>query len=404
MLCDQSVRQKVFHSFHSHPAMRLQALFFCLLAISWQASAESRTWTNISGKTITAEMIASDKTTVSLQLPNGKTAKIPINTLSPEDRLWIAEQNKPGRPNFNAPWPDSAEIEDTFEVTTIENGPEKYIYETPHFQFTCDARLGSLVIKRLAFIFEATYEANRRLPINNAPISDPDYKFQAYLFEKRSDYHRAGGTPETAGMQIWRPSMGKFGRVIVPFESLGVKKVGKAYAIDYKDDDIKTLIHEITHLLMTNETKQEAWFCEGSAEYVGLSPYRTGKFNFKANRRPIMLAVTAFGVEKKRGRNLGKNIKATSLKRLMTMSYRDFVTGPSTNQHYGLAPLLVYFFYHVDGKGDGARIKKYVEALQKGASPDMARELLLDGRDWNKLADEISSFWKRNGVTIEFES
>ncbi len=383
--------------------MRIPALILGLVAVTiWHASAESRTWTNTSGKTITAEFVSADKTSVTIQLPNKKTTQIPLNSLSPEDRAWIEEQNKPGQPNFSAPWPDEAEVSEEFDVKTVENGPDKYIYETPHFRFTCDARIGSGVIKRLAFIFEGTYEANRVLPLNNAPISDPDYKFEAFLYEKRADYHKAGGTSQSAGMQIWRPEMGKFGRVIVPFESLGVKKLGKAYAIDYKDDDIKTLIHEITHLLMTNETKEEAWFCEGSAEYVGLSPYRTGKFTFKTNRRPIVLAVTAFGIEKKRGRNLGKNIKTVSLEKLMTMDYPSFATGPSADEHYGLAPLLVYYFYHVDGKGDAARIKKYIQALQKGATPDIARELLLDGRDWKKLSDEISSFWKRNGVTIEF--
>ncbi len=368
------------------------------------ASAEVRSWTNSKGKTIQAEMVDADAKTVKLKLANGRVATIPIKTLSKADQQWIKKYHSGNfnKANFQNPWPADAEADEDFEVTTVQNGPDQYIYETPHFKYTCDARIGSTVIKKLSQIFEATYSANKALPLNNAPITDPDYKFEAILYEHREDYEAAGGLPQSAGVQIWKPEMGKFGKVIVPFESLGLKKVGKGYSINYKDDDIKTLIHEITHQMMLNAVKQEAWFCEGSAEYVGMSPYRSGRINFKNNKRAIIQAVTAFGLEKKRGRNLGKDIHTTSLENLMTMSYRDFAMGADANKNYGLSVLLVYYFYHADGKKDAARIKQYIAALQEGKPVEEARKHLLDGRTWEELSNEIADYWKSNGITINF--
>ncbi len=43
--------------------------------------------------------------------------------------------------------------------------------------------------------------------------------------------------------------------------------MGSTYVID-RDKDASTLIHELTHQLMSSQAKQASWFCEGSAEYM----------------------------------------------------------------------------------------------------------------------------------------
>ncbi|MFR1411303.1 MAG: hypothetical protein ACLSUW_02675 [Akkermansia sp.] len=45
---------------------------------------------------------------------------------------------------------------------TIKEEPGEYIYETPHFRFICDAKLGTGMIKRLGLLFET--------PIANKPF------------------------------------------------------------------------------------------------------------------------------------------------------------------------------------------------------------------------------------------
>lgn len=54
-------------------------------------------------------------------------------------------------------------------METIKEEPGEYIYETPHFRFICDAKLGTGMIKRLGLLFEATHLANKTLPIGNSP-------------------------------------------------------------------------------------------------------------------------------------------------------------------------------------------------------------------------------------------
>lgn len=55
-------------------------------------SRESRTFTNLQGKKIEAELIEVKDGKASL-LFNGRKVEVPINTLSPEDQAWLSEQS-----------------------------------------------------------------------------------------------------------------------------------------------------------------------------------------------------------------------------------------------------------------------------------------------------------------------
>ncbi|XBD75306.1 hypothetical protein ABFY27_04965 [Akkermansia massiliensis] len=85
--------------------------------------------------------------------------------------------------------------------------------------------------------------------------------------------------------------------------------MGSTYIID-RDKDSSTLIHELTHQLMSPEAKQASWFCEGSAEYMGMTPYSGGRFNFGANRSHIVSRVTEYGKK-----NTGAALWGTTLRR-----------------------------------------------------------------------------------------
>jgi small nuclear ribonucleoprotein (snRNP)-like protein len=395
--------------------MRRLPLFLTLAcALTWNVQAEMRNWTSRSGETVQAELVDIDEQqNLILKTSSGQHVAINVNDVSKSDQEWIiaqvkeptatqeVESNQPT--NFDKPWPQDAKADTDVEVTTVQEGPDLFIYETPHFRYTCDAKIGPSIIRKLSIVFETAYAANKALPLNNAPTVDPNYKFEAYLFDKIEDYYQAGGKPGTAGIQIWRTGMGKYGRVLCPFASLGVKKSGKTYVSDSKVKDMSVLIHEITHLLMSNAVKKEGWFTEGSAEYVGLSPFNAGRINFRGNKKSIIQSVTAYGAKgKKGGRALGKDINVGSLEKFMDMSYEEF-TGSNAMKNYGVAPLLVYYFYTADGKGDAAQIKKYVKALQSGATTDEAKKQLLGDRSWSDLEKSISAFWKRSGINLSFD-
>ena len=65
-------------------------LLLSAVAFAWPALA--REWTNTAGKTIEAELVSSDATSVRLKRTNGQTVKIPLDKLSRQDRDWLDQQ------------------------------------------------------------------------------------------------------------------------------------------------------------------------------------------------------------------------------------------------------------------------------------------------------------------------
>jgi len=396
-------------------ALRLMKIPACLClaagtlcTLSLIPPAQGRVWTNLQGKTLEADFVRLDGQKAMLKRPGGQTVSIPLSQLSRKDRDFIAEQGKGGTvsanpaDNYHQPWPRTVKCPDNFKVETIQEKPGEYIYETPHFRFICDAKLGAGMIKRLGLLFEATHLANRTLPIGNIPAHDDSAKFPAYLYEKFNTYLENGGREGTAGIFLGTTRPGDRGKILVPFDSLGVKTMGSTYIID-RDKDSSTLIHELTHQLMSLQAKQASWFCEGSAEYMGMTPYSGGRFNFGANRSHIISRVTEYGKKNTGGRALGDDIEAPNLEIYMNMPYSQF-TGGNANLNYGVAALMAYYFYHMDGKGDARRIKNYMKAIQSGTSEKEAQKLLLDGRTYEELAKEIEQKWRRAGVKIRFRA
>lgn len=376
-----------------------------LCTLSQFTLGEGRTWTNAQGKTINAEFVKTDGQKVVLKRPNGQLSTIPINQLSQADKDFITAQGtetEPASPtdNYDQAWPKTVKMTEAFKVDTIKEEKGEYIYETPHFRFICDAKLGAGMIKRLGLIFEATHLANKTLPLGNRPPHDDSSKFPAYLYENFSTYLENGGKEGTAGIFYGSSQPGNRGKILVPFKSLGVKTMGSTYIIDRKKEPT-TLIHELTHQLMSPQAKQASWFCEGSAEYVAMTPYAGGRFNFSANRSHIVARVTEYGKKNMGGRALGEEFDAPGLEAFMNMPYAQF-TGNDASLHYGLAALMAYYFYHMDGKEDGQRIKNYMKAIQSGTNEKEAQKLLLDGRTYEQLAKEIEQKWRRAGVTIHF--
>jgi hypothetical protein len=161
------------------------------------------------------------------------------------------------------------------------------------------------------------------------------------------------------------------------------------------------LAHELTHALMEDEVKAASWYIEGSAEYVRLTPFTTGRYRIAENRDAIVAGVTGFGKRNDGGRALGKKINMPALSAFMELPYPHFVANAQFN--YGVATLLTYYFYHLDGRRDAARIKAYIKALQNGEKEPEARQKLLDGREWEQLETEFAAGMKSLGITVTFD-
>jgi len=76
--------------------------------------------------------------------------------------------------------------------------------------------------------------------------------------------------------------------------------------------------------------------------------------------------------------------------------------GYHSSIYYGLGALLVYYFCHEDGDGNGQAMRDYIVDLRKGVPYLKAEASLLRGRSYDEFKKEFTSHWKRRGIDIEF--
>lgn len=389
------------------------------------APAWARTWTDKQGRQIEATLVDSNDTEVILQLDaDNRIVKLPLSRLSAEDLKFLGKEApavpdqgpippkkelppKPGPAtpngglNFDAPWPQTVKFDADPQIQTVTEDKEakKFIYESANYRFICNVRLSQSVVKGFAVMFESTYNYCRALPLAISGGAKTDGKYLILLFETKEEYVQAGGPPTSAG--VYMPGKNT---VMVPLTSLGVRPVGSGYMLD-RDRTNGTLVHEITHQLTPGPYYSRGamgWFSEGLAEYVTATPYRSGVFKVKSNFDDIVAYATGYGKDDTRGRALGDKISAPALKDFMLMSYSNF-TGPRANFNYGFGLVLTTYFLHLDGDGDAARAKKFLQALRDGKTGQDAIDVLLDGRSYEEMQEAISKGWKRKRVEIEWD-
>ncbi|MCX6855311.1 MAG: hypothetical protein NTV80_10450, partial [Verrucomicrobia bacterium] len=281
----------------------------------------------------------------------------------------------------------------------------EYIYKSPHYEFQCDSKLGANVVKEFGRLFEATWLLNCMLPLDLKP--EPEKlrtSYLARLFTGKSDYMAAGGVEGSGGIYM----SGKKA-LMVPLSSLGVKMAGSRVILEGgSDDDNATLIHEITHQMMNRWLGLlSTWMVEGAAEYAEIPEYDgNGKFSFIGiERRLKKYAERMNGWD-----GDGKQFKMLDLEELMGLDGRRWaaalVNGQAT-QNYGSAGMLTYFFYHMDGAGDGANIIAFYRAIKLAKTPDELKAALpkhlLRERSYAQLAEEVKKGFRKEGIDILFQ-
>lgn len=374
------------------------------VAMSHQSN---RVWTDEKGRSVKAELVKVENDCAVLRLPDGREVPYPLVKLSKLDQDFVAKfglaEPTAAPPeegdNFDAPWPERVSFKGDPEIVKVEENADdkKFVYESANYRYNSDVRLSNSVIKGFAVMFEATHQFARELPLAINGGEKKDGKYQIFLFEKEQSYIAAGGLPGSAGVFISGQNI-----VMVPLTSLGVRKVGSGYMLD-RDKSSKTLPHELTHQLTPEQyfaPGAMGWFSEGLAEYIATSPYRSGSFNVRTNFKPIVEYVTAFGKKENGGRNLGTDIKLGSLKSFMLQPYAAFTGNAQLN--YGCGLLITNYFFHMDRDGDGARIKKFLKALNAGKQGEEALAVLLDGQTWEELEAAIAKAYSRKGVDFTF--
>lgn len=379
--------------FHARPA---GIVFSALLLFP----AEGRTWTDVHGRTFEAELVGKSGDALILELEGGRRFRMPLERLAESERIRLGKEQGEARASTLAGnWPREVRHDRAVKVRVVseDRGSRRFVYESPHYRFTSNVRLTDEVLRSFAVLFETTHLYCQQLPL--ALLKHGSGKLAVRLFETDEQYVRAGGSPGSAGCFV--PARRE---VLAPVSSLGLVPIPGGHRLDPSRQNL-VLVHELAHQLTPSNYYRPGalgWFSEGLAEYVATTPYSWGYFKVDPHGNAARAYLTAFGRRGKAGRNLGTSIAMPRLDRFMTQSYGSF-TSSHANLNYGASLFLVHFFFHLEGRGDAASIRRFLGAMNSGASEAEALRVLLAGRSFEQLEQEFARAWRSKGVTIRFE-
>ena len=245
------------------------SLFIAAVFLAFGALAQDaaiRPWKDVQGRVIQAAFISATAESVTVKMADGKEHQIPLTRLSAEDQAFVknlvpaAPSSSQGAtpavsssslnrlPIEKRTWPENVVVPTkSIEIQIIEESPaaRKCIYRSEGFEFTSQAKLAGSVMKEVARTFEATKSLVSSLPWGVVCQPPEGFeRYQAALYETRNDYITAGGPENSGGVYMTGDKIFR-----VPFDSIGLKLLGKTYAKD-ENYDGGTLIHEITHQVM----------------------------------------------------------------------------------------------------------------------------------------------------------
>jgi hypothetical protein len=361
--------------------------WFCggLLAFAQLPAIEpARGWKTVEGQAFQASITSFDGTTVIFRMANGAPAKAPLTRLSADDQAYLVEWLK--KQPIKVVMPDIVGVETAnvkAEIVSEDPGEEKYVYRTEHFEFESQGKFNQTLLREVARNFEATYELLKALPWDIKPGPESGDHFKARLLKNKESYLAAGGLPGSGG--VYKRSESQF---LVPFESIGVKTLGKGYAKD-EDFSYHTMVHELTHQMMHEWLRfLPQWIVEGTAEYTGILPLKTGKFRVSAAKTGLKDYIEYLKKETRDGVP-----EAFPLEKLFTISNEDWnktleEDPRSSHRLYFTSYLLVYYFMHLDEKGDGQLFVRYFREVG-----DVRNEV-------EKYRKAVEDFKKQPGVEV----
>ncbi len=339
-----------------------------------------REWAFPGGIATRASLQTYDGKTVVVRLLNGQRKNLPADSLGEADRAYLAEWQE----RQPVAMPDAVGVDGSKLVVEIASEDEqngKFVYRTPHFEFASDGKLTLNLLRDVARNFEATYELLKALPWGVLPEPEEGDRFRALLVRSRGRYEEEGGPKNSGGVYFRSRKL-----FVVPFESLGIERLGKSFtkSSDYRSD---TLVHELTHQMMHPWLEiLPQWVIEGTAEYTNAIPLRLGTFKVSSARNGLKDYVASLKAR-------GGVPEPFPLEKLFGISGKEWsetlARDPKESRRmYFTAYLLVNYFMHMDGKGDGARFVKYMRAVG-GALEQVG-----------KFESELAAFKKLPGVEV----
>lgn len=380
------------------------ALFFLLSATLHVQANAIRTWTDARGNQTKAALRGFEAGLVILQTEAGKTIRVPIANFSADDQsfvvLHIAEIVDPsaavpvaatgGKTSESASMVVSAPATPLKPMTVLskpswpltltapdgltnadyverESKEGHHVYRSRRFQYILHAsrQLNPALMKEVARVFEGTYELLSQSPwgVQAQPV---DGYFRAHLYDTMRAYHEAGGPVGSAG--VYKREERVF---LAPLDSLGLKPGTNGYVKD-ENYEVKTLVHEITHMMMHDILPLlPRWLIEGTAEFTETIPYKSGTFKHS----DLAASVKKYNALRFSSRIIRNGPPIESLRVMLTPPRKPSASGSRTSfvtqtspvpqmAFYHASMLLTYYFMHIDGDGKGTRLLKFLDTVR----------------------------------------
>ncbi|GEM_PF-1171023 len=382
-----------------------------------------RTWTSDTNQEIEATLVRAFKKEkggalmVTLKLTSGKRATLPATRFSEADRKQLAEwlaRNPlgvaPPAPPYR--WPSIYNGTNSPKVDYAGYREERkaHLFRARHFDFYCDERLSDATVSKCVAVFDNIVEAIDSLPMMMDSVpSEGSPRYEAVMVADKAKYMKMGGLPNSAGFFSRRMN-----RTIIPFESLGIVKKGTNWVFDGKRRYFGTLVHELTHHATSHWRGMPPWFEEGLADYMQAMPYRSGRFLFTSPGSAVAASIRNYEET-----TVGSGVIPDG--NLLMVHPRDLflLDRPTWNQtmqnevaaarNYASSAVLVYFFMHEDGRGDGAHFIQWMHAWRSAVFSRRALEYgaliakhLVRGRSDAELEAEIAEAMSKRGLRIKF--
>jgi hypothetical protein len=351
---------------------RTVAIGLCLFTaftsyLSAQSQSGPRIWTDQTGRKVNAQLIEVQGSSVVILLENKTQATVPLARFSAADQAFVQQWVKSGPPPTAAAssvmkWPPSVEVDPkSLDITNGEQNEaaRSFVYRSGYFQFTSNAPLTGTIMREIAGDFELVRQLFFKLPWGwkSKPEGGGQF-FLANLYETDKDFIAAGGDDQSSG---WS----KDGLIFTKFSSLGLKKVGARYARDTNLDREGEMIALITRLVMGEMRDLTLpWSALGLESFLEDAAYRNGSFQLDKRERGLKKLIT-----ERTSPDVTLNVnQMIELLHQRWSENRGNEVLDIRRRNYLHGAMLIYYFGYLEGKGDGARLHSYFEAVAHDAT------------------------------------
>ena len=286
------------------------------------------------------------------------------------------------------PWP----VEAVAKNVTVQATAERFTWESAHFALSAEAALPLGVVRDLAAVFEATREVLLAVPLGLHPGGE-SARYRVRLFSTTVGYKAAGGATATGGYFDGREML-----ILLP--NLGIKPGANGLTAEHPRQ-LFILKHEVTHQLLSPwGGALPVWLDEGFAECVASWPYTQGRYTL----RNLDTALHDYLLKWRRAsdRRALTLIAPPTLMALSRDAWREQVVAQAAYDHYNSAALLAHYFLRHDGRGDGAGLAAYFDAVRRGTAPSEAEaQHLPRGRTREQLTAEVQKLARRMAIEVK---